>query len=347
MVCPREGTSADRAPSPVLALDIGGTKLAVAMVTPDGQPHELSVTPTRVQEGPDAVIARLLGMGHTAIASAGLGPPLAVGISCGGPLDARNGVLLSPLHLPGWRRVPLGDLVSADFGVPFALQNDASAAALGEYRFGLGRGVETMIYLTISTGIGGGLVLGGRLHVGAAGNGGELGHLVVRPGGRQCSCGRQGCIEAYASGTNIADRARERLRSGEVSALADLESCTAADVSRLARRGDPLAVSVWQETVDLLGQAVTDLVNILEPDLVVLGGGVTRAGDMLLDPVRRVVADSAMGPAAAAVRIELAALGDVVGVVGAAAIAFDRLDEPTTTTQTTTREPGQLEELRA
>ena len=181
-----------------------------------------------------------------------------------------------------------------------------------------------MVYLTISTGIGGGLVLGGRLHGGAAGNGGEMGHLVVRPDGRDCSCPRRGCIEAYASGTNIARRAEERLASGEVSELGALGTpLTAADVSRLATLGDALALSVWRETVELLGQAVTDLVNVLEPDVVVLGGGVTRAGAMLLDPVREIVAGSAMGPAARAVRIELAGLGDVVGVVGAGAVALD------------------------
>jgi glucokinase len=187
--------------------------------------------------------------------------------------------------------------------------------------------VENLVYLTISTGIGGGLVLGGRLHAGAAGNGGELGHLTVRAGGRLCSCGRRGCLEAYASGTNIAARARERLTSGQRSGLEGVPAFTAADVARLALLGDQLAGSIWRETVELLGQAVTDLVNVFEPDVVVLGGGVTRVGSTLLDPIRRIVASSAMGPAGQAVRIELAGLGDLVGVVGAGAIAFDLLQD--------------------
>lgn len=311
--------------NPVLAMDIGGTKLAVAVVTSDGLTHGLTIQPTASQDGPEAVLARLVEMGRLAIVAAGLGPPAAVGISCGGPLDAAAGLLLSPLHLKGWSNVRLGDIVARNFGVPFALQNDASAAALAEYRYGVGRGTETLVYLTISTGIGGGLVLGGRLHAGAAGNGGELGHIVVRSDGRQCTCPRRGCIEAYASGTSIAARAGERIAAGEVSELSVLPSFTAADVSRLAALGDPVACSVWAETTELLGQAITDLVNVMEPDLVVLGGGVTRSGAMLLEPIRTIVAGSAMGPAGRAARIELAGLGDIVGVVGAGAIALDLL----------------------
>ena len=313
--------------TPVLALDIGGTKLAVGVVTPDGAVHGLRVRPTRREEGPDAVIARLFALGHEAVAEAG--PVGAVGVACGGPLDARTGVLQSPPHLPGWDDIPIGPLATAAFGVPFALENDATAAAVAEHRYGAGRGLDSLVYLTVSTGVGGGVVLDGRLHRGAAGNGGELGHITVRRGGRACSCGRRGCIEAYASGSSIAARAAEALADpvpGEApSSLAGLPAVTAADVSAAAAAGDALAARVWAETVDLLGSAVSDLVNVLEPELVVLGGGVTRSGGMLLDPVRAIVAREAMPPAARAATVRLAALGDVVCVVGAGAIALDVL----------------------
>jgi glucokinase len=307
---------------PVLGLDIGGTKLAVGVVTPDGATHGVIVEPTPRGDWRVAV-RKLFDMGHRAITAAGRGGIRAVGIGCGGPLDAEQGLLQCPPHLPGWVDVPIGPLAAEEFGVPAGLRNDATAAALAEYRFGAGRGTRTMLYLTVSTGIGGGAVVDGSLLRGAAGNGGEFGHVTVHRGGRLCSCGRHGCIEAYASGTSIAERAREALSAGASSSLNALDSLTAADVAAAAAAGDAVAAAVWAETVDLLGTAVTDLVNVFEPDLVVLGGGVTRSGAMLLDPVRDQVAREAMGPAAGAARVALAALGDLVGVVGAATVAHD------------------------
>jgi glucokinase len=328
MTTDRPPLSASTAPDvgrPVLALDIGGTKLAVAVVTADGAVHGLRIRPTRREEGPHAVIRGLFDMGHEAVAEAGLGPVGAVGIACGGPLDASSGLLQSPPHLPGWVDIPIGPMATEEFGVPFALENDATAAVVAEHRYGAGRGLRSLVYLTVSTGVGGGVILENRLHRGAAGNGGELGHVTVCRGGRPCSCGRRGCIEAYASGTSIAERAAEALTERPDSVLATLRTVTAADVSAAAAEGDPLAVRLWAETTELLGNAVTDLVNVLEPELVVLGGGVTRSGALLLDPVREIVAREAMAPAARAVTVTLAALGDVVCVVGAGAIALDAL----------------------
>jgi glucokinase len=312
---------------PVLALDIGGTKLAVAVVTEDGRTHAYLIEPTRREEGPEAVIRRLFDMGQRAIQDAALGPVAAVGISCGGPLDAVSGVLLSPLHLPGWIDIPIVDMAQTEFGVPAVLENDATAAVLAEHRYGVARGADVALYLTISTGVGGGAIMHGRLHRGAAGNGGEFGHIMVRPGGRLCMCGRFGCLEGYASGTSIAVRAAEAVAASDGSALAGLPVIRGEDVSAAALAGDPVAVEVWNETVAVLGQAITDLVNTFEPNVVVLGGGVTRSGNQLLDPVREVVRKDAMPPAAAAARVELAALGDEVCVVGAAALAFDRISE--------------------
>lgn len=311
---------------PVLALDIGGTKLAVAVVTADGGTHGLVVQPTRRDEGWHAVTRRLFEMGRCAVKAADADEVQAVGIACGGPLDASSGVLLSPPHLPGWIDVPIGPLAEEAFGVPFALENDATAGAAAEHRFGAGRGVTTMLYLTISTGIGGGAIIDGSLLRGSSGNGGEFGHVTVRRGGRLCGCGRRGCLEAYASGTAIACQAREALAAGahsSLSAVSTVSTVTAADVSAAAAAGDRLACQVWAEAMDLLGAAVTDLVNVFEPDLVVLGGGVTRCGALLLDPVRQVVAREAMTPAARAVEVVLADLGDLVCVVGAGIIGHD------------------------
>jgi glucokinase len=314
-------------PLPVLALDIGGTKLAAAVVTRDGRTHGLLIEPTHPEAGYGVVLRRLWGLGRAALAASGHDSVGSVGISCGGPLNPTTGVLINPLHLPGWHDIPIVGMAESEFGVPAVLGNDASAAALAEFRYGAGRGTQTMLYLTISTGIGGGAVINGAPHQGAAGNGGEFGHILVKTDGRACLCGRFGCLEAYASGTSIAERAREALatHTGQ-SSLASLDFVRAEHVSAAARAGDALAGTVWAETVAFLAIAITDLVNALEPDLVVLGGGVSRAGSMLVDPIRRAVLRDAMDPVAAVVRVELAELGDAVGVVGAAALAFDRDD---------------------
>jgi glucokinase len=172
-----------------------------------------------------------------------------------------------------------------------------------------------MVYLTISTGVGGGLVLDGKLYRGATGNGGELGHVTVDWHGRRCrGCGRRGCLVAYVSGTSIAERARE----------AGFAPATAEDVAAGARAGDPLAARLWGETVEALACGVTSIVNLFEPEVVVLGGGVVRSGEQLLGPVRQLVLESSMKPAGAAVEIVATPLGDRVGVVGAAAIVYDR-----------------------
>jgi glucokinase len=311
-----------------LALDIGGTKLAVGVVDPSGEIHGLLVRPTDKHEGPDAVIARLFAMGTESLATAGV-DVAAVGISCGGPLDGETGVVMRPLNLPDWDDVPLGPLAAQAFGRPAHLVNDATAGMLGEAAHGAARGAGNAIYLTLSTGVGGGAIIDGRPHRGTAGNGGEFGHVMVRPFGRRCTCGRHGCLEAYASGTSIAARAREAVATAsEPTVLAALETIRAEDVVAAAQAGDRLARRLWGETLDVVGQAVTDLVNTFEPEVVVLGGGVTRSGSELFDRVRDVVAETAMAPAAAAVRIEPAALAPYECLVGAAVHAASRIEEP-------------------
>ncbi len=240
----------------------------------------------------------------------------AVGIGCGGPLDSRLGVLVAPLHLPGWTDVPIVELASAEFGLPAVLDNDATAAAAGEHRFGAGRGTRNMVYLTVSTGVGGGVILDGRVFRGRTGNGGELGHVTVDWRGRRCKgCGRRGCLEAYASGTSIAERARE----------AGLDVETASGVAGAARSGDAVAKRVWDETCEALACGIASLANVFEPERVVIGGGVSREGEQLLGPVREQVRAQVIGPVARSLEVVGAELGDTVGVVGAAAIAYERL----------------------
>jgi glucokinase len=299
----------------VLALDIGGTKLAAGVVDARGRTHSFVVKPSRTELGVDAVLADLFALGRDAVAASGApwAAVGAIGIGCGGPLDAANGILLAPPHLAGWHDVPVSALARREFGLPAILENDATAAAAAEHRYGAGVGTQNMVYVTISTGVGGGVVIGGQLYRGATGNGGELGHVTVDWHGRTCrGCGRQGCLEAYVSGTSISERAQE----------AGMGVVTAADVAAAARQGHAVATRVWDETVEALACGLTSIVNLFEPELVVLGGGVTRSGDQLLVPVRRQVKERAMAPVGAAVEIVPASLGDQVGVVGAAAIVL-------------------------
>jgi len=312
----------------VLALDVGGTKLAAGVVRGDGSVRSRLVEPADRDRGPDDMIRRHLALGRRAVEAADLvaGDISAVGIACGGPLDPERGVILGPLHLPGWVDVPLAAIVEEAFRVPAAVDNDATAGAVAEWRFGAGRDrdVRSLVYLTISTGIGGGLVLDRRPYRGAAGNAGELGHLTIDIDGDPCACGRRGCLEAYASGTNIARRAREALAAGEPSSLRALSSVSALEVAAAAADGDALAGRVWAETTRMLGSAVATILDVFNPELVVLGGGVTNAGDALLIPVRETALREAMGPAAGSADIVLATLGEELGVVAAASVALDR-----------------------
>jgi glucokinase len=317
----------ERAEEAVLALDVGGTKLAAGVVTPDGRVHSMLVEASHAERGPLDMISRHLELGRRAVAASGIPWDAIgmVGIACGGPLDPVAGVIQSPPGLPGWDGIPLVAMVSDEYDRPAVVDNDATAGAMAEWSYGAGRGrsIQHLVYLTISTGVGGGLILDGRVYRGAAGNAGELGHLTVDRLGRECGCGRRGCLEAYASGPSIARRAREAIAAGGTSRLAGLEKVTARDVSEAALAGDPLAVRIWDETTAILGSAVANILDIFDPQLVVLGGGVTRAGAQLLDPVREAGLAQAMAPAREAADVVLSVLGDSLGVVGAACVAFD------------------------
>ena len=294
----------------VLGLDIGGTKIAAGVVDSAGGVHGFVTGPSAASS--DEGVPRLFELGRRAIAESGLEID-AVGIGCGGPLDSANGVLIAPLHLPGWRDVPIAALARDEFGVPAVLDNDATAGAAGEHRFGAGRGTRDMVYLTISTGVGGGVVIDGEVHRGRSGNGGELGHVTVDSHGRRCrGCGRRGCLEAYCSGTSIAERAEE----------AGMHGATAADVAQAARAGNTIAARVWDETCEALACGITSIANLFEPQVVVLGGGVVRTGEQLLEPVRERVLEQVIGEPPS---IVAAAAGDAVGVVGAAAVAYERV----------------------
>jgi len=300
----------------VLALDVGGTKLAAGVVDSDGTLRSFVVRPTGREDGPDAMIERLIGLGRQALERAASRPgDLArIGIGCGGPLDPVSGVIHGTTNLPGWQDVRLTDRVRDAFGIAAVVENDATAAAMAEWRWGAGRGTRHLVYLTLSTGIGGGAIADGRPVRGASGNATELGHLTVRYDGWPCACGRRGCPEAFASGTNVARRAREAGMP---------PTTTARDVVAAAAKGDPTARGVWDETTEVIGELVATALNAFDPEIVVLGGGLTGAGALLLEPVVQRAHAVAMPPMRRT-PIVIAALGERVGVLGAAAVALDR-----------------------
>lgn len=299
----------------ILGLDIGGTKLAAGVLAPDASLLGWQVGPSSA-DGPDAVIERLIALARQGVADSGVGWEKieAIGVGVGGPLDAERGVVLNPPNLPGWQDVHLGALLEAALRRPIAMDNDANAAVLGEHRFGAGRGTRNMVYLTISTGIGGGVIEDGCLLRGATGNAAEIGHMSLCYDGWPCVCGGRGCLEAFASGTNIARRYRE---------AGGAPGATAKDVAERAAAGDALASRAWDDTTEVLGAAIASAINLFDPEIVVLGGGVTGAGEMLFEPVRRIARSRVLRRAAAAVPIVPSALGTQLGVYGAAAVALE------------------------
>ena len=317
----------------VIGIDLGGTKISTALVDSAGKivTHDYRETPAA--EGPQAVIGRMLDAARRVMAQAGVtrSQVAAVGIGSPGPLDIEAGVVMDTPNLEGWDYVPLRQLIGDGLGITAFLENDANAAALGEHRFGAGRGVAHMIYVTVSTGIGGGLILDGRLYHGANGIAGEIGHQTLVPDGPLCGCGNRGCLEALASGTAIARQARERVARGVPTLIADLaegdpERITAKLVAQAANQGDEEAQEILTRAMNYLGIGMANLVNLFNPQLIVIGGGLVNIGETLFGSVRRVIDRRPFRAAAQAVRVVPAELGDDVGVLGAAAVALAQID---------------------
>ncbi|MBM3469990.1 MAG: ROK family protein [Armatimonadetes bacterium] len=311
-----------------IGVDLGGTKTLTALV--DGRGEVVArVRVATPATGPDGVIEAIVACVTELSDQSGIAPrsTLGVGVGAPGPLDPDSGVVFEPPNLPGWRDVPLAALMAERLGVPAFVENDANAAAMAEWWVGAGRGVDDLVYLTVSTGIGGGLILGGRLYRGASGTAGEVGHMVIARGGPECGCGRAGCLEALASGPAIAREARQALEGGRPSVLSQVprEAITAEVVARAAEDGDPLAREIFAGAAAALGVGITNLVNLLNPAMVIVGGGVSRAGELLFAPVRRIVLAEAFERPGAVVRVVPAALGDDVGVIGAAAVVYERV----------------------
>ena len=292
------------APTFVLGIDLGGTKSAAVVGTTDGAVLARVAGPTPAREGPGAILPFLVGLARAAQDMAP-GPLAGVGVSAGAPADARTGRVFEAPNLPGWGHgegVPLADLLSSELdGLPVRVENDADATALAEHRFGAGRGTRDMAFLTVGTGIGAGLIAGGRLHRGARGAGGEVGHLAVEPGGRACACGLRGCLEAYASGPSVARIAGEHGFLGEATGRAVVEA---------ARAGDPAARAALLQAAQMLARGLATLSMLLNPERIVLGTLAVHASDLLLPPLRAALRDLTWPRIHDGLTVVPAALGD-------------------------------------
>jgi glucokinase len=308
----------------VLGIDIGGTKLAAGIVNVEGRMLARAEVPTLAKEGLEPVLGRIISLGQTLLeaAEARRDPVQRVGVGCAGPVDVQSGRVFNPPNLPGWIDVSLSERIQRALNLPTVLDNDANAAGLGEFLYGAGRGARNLVYMTVSTGIGGGIVLDGKVWHGFKDAAGEIGHITVMADGPICGCGNRGCLEAVASGTSIARRAREALAAGRPSRLRDMPALTSADVSALAREGDVLAVELWNETIRYLGIGVGAVITFLAPERVIIGGGVTRAGEFLFQPLREEVRRRVKLVPVDSVPILPAELGPDVGILGAAAVAM-------------------------
>ncbi len=318
---------------PVLAIDLGGTKTITAIVSASGQILAEERCLTQADEGQSSVVNRLLSAVDHILSLKNISPSQldSISIAAAGCIDIERGLVTSSPHFPGWSNVPLRDIVQDKYRVATFLLNDASAAALGEHRFGSGRGVNNLIMLTVGTGIGGGIIINGKLYGGLSGSAGEIGHMTVDAGGPRCVCGNIGCLEMLASGTAMAREAKRRLSLGESSSLFQMmrgriDAITAEEIGIAAKGGDTLALDIIGKAATYLGVGMVNVVNIFDPEMIIVGGGVAKLGDLLLDPARRVVKERAFSASARAVRILLAQLGDKAGVIGAAVFALLQSD---------------------
>jgi glucokinase len=312
----------------VLAMDIGGSHFRVGLFDHEGRRLEVLEGDTSLSGGRDWMLDQLRELSRELLKRADY-PVKACGISFGGPVDFKRQQVRS-LHVSGWENFALAQWVEKTLSLPCRVDNDANAGALGEYRFGAGRGSPSLFYITLSTGIGGGFILEGRVHHGRDSLAGEIGHIPVSDSGVVCACGARGCLETFCSGTAIALRGREWVSRRPESAAhvlelsgGKIESISAQAVAEAAAAGDSMAVGIIQETAHWLGRALLTVVRILNPDKIILGGGVALAGTVLLEPVRQTMRDLASSTLSYSTEILVAELEGYSALYGGAALGLE------------------------
>ncbi|NLS16303.1 ROK family protein [Rhizobium sp. P40RR-XXII] len=307
-----------------LAFDLGGTELRAALVDDKGCLLAFSSLSTDATGGPAAVIRQIELLAETVLAETPGLSPIGIGIGAPGPLDPDAGVVIAAPTLAGWHEVPLADILQNHFQLPVRLENDANAAALGEWQYGAGHGARSMVFVTVSTGIGGGVIADGRILHGRRGLAAEIGHMTITSEGERCFCGAVGCFEAVASGTALGRRATARTRPSDGSMLRKLSNdaeVTGRHVVEAGRKGDAAALELLNAEARWLGIGFTNLLHLYSPDVLVMGGGISHGFDLLHDQMVATVRERAM-PAYRDVPIVAAQLGRHAGLIGAASLIF-------------------------
>jgi glucokinase-like ROK family protein len=313
----------------IVGIDMGVSHLGILATDFSARVLDELETPFKVGDGPEAglhtvdhYLRQLLERNHLMVEQVA-----AIGMAVPGPVIADQGIVASPPIMPGWDRYPIRVHLEELWGLPVTVNNDAELGAVGEWAYGAGRGARNLVYIKVGSGIGSGLIMDGHIYRGETGSAGEIGHITIRDDGPVCSCGNHGCLEAMSGGTAIARRGREAVRSGRRTQLtnqAAVDCLTARDVFAAARLGDLIAQQIISEAGVYLGIAIASLVNVFNPGMVVIGGGVAQMGDLLLDPIRRTVAERSLRSAAQVTRINAAVLGRRSTGMGAVVMALDQ-----------------------
>ena len=305
-----------------IGVDVGGTNVKVALVGDDGAIANSNTVPTRAEMGYEYTISNIKKAINDLIKEAKVEKHDIKGIGFGlpGQIDCANGVVRLLPNIPGWVNVPLAKIISDEFGIPVKLDNDVRCAALGELKYGAGKGCQNLVCITVGTGIGSGLIINGKLVRGAANAAGEIGHIkLAMNDGPLCGCGDRACLEAYASGPSIVAMAEDYIKGGKSTKFRELANpdITPYIVSEAAKQGDAVALKIFQVMGEYIGIGLASVVNLLNPEKIIIGGGVADAGDILFNPIRETIKKRAMKISADAVEVVKAQLGNTAGVIGA------------------------------
>ena len=312
-----------------IGVDFGGTSVKVGLVAPTGRIAAVRLLPTRQLRTPERFVDGIAGAVASLIGRTGTHANRLAGVGVGapGPVDAEDGVIHSMVNVPGWRRVPLGPMLTRRLGRRCFVDNDANCYALAEWRLGAGRGADHLVCLTLGTGVGGGLILNGSLYRGASGAAGELGHMAVDPHGPRCGCGRRGCLESLVGTAAIVRLGRTALRRGAQPLGRLVREANGRLMPRLvgrsARAGDPRSRQVWREVGRRLGIGVANLVNLFNPERIIIGGGIANNWALFAPALRATVRAEAMAVPRRAVRLVRARFTDTAGIVGAAVLVWN------------------------
>lgn len=305
----------------VVGVDLGGTKIYTALVDLEGTIKKEITLKTEAEKGGEAVLEKILNSIDHVLAGTDIEEVGAIGVGSPGPLDVEHGIIVCSSNLP-FENFNIVQPIKDMFKLPTYLDNDANVATLAEFMFGAGKGTNNMIFITASTGIGGGAILNKQLFRGSTANALEIGHITVMVGGPRCGCGNTGCAEALASGTSIMKRAREAVASNVKTSLKNYENVTAQEVFAEAEKGDRVSKEILDNALSYLGITAANISNIFDPDMIVIGGGVSNGGKIVFDKVREEIDNRCLKTIAEHVQIEKAMLGGQAGVLGAAALAI-------------------------